>query len=389
MSHSFQAMHRRFWTPGVLVMVALMLSGLAAVVARYAGGLGYVTNLDQAYPWGLWIGIDVVTGVALAAGGFTTAALAHIFGRRFYESITRPALLTAVLGYTFVGVGLFFDIGRSWAFWKPLFFQNRQSALFEVAMCVFCYTVVLYIELLPIVCERFKERLPFLKTLYKQLNRVIWVFIILGVVLSCMHQSSLGTLMLVAPTKIHPLWYTPVLPLLFLLSAIAVGYPMVVVESGIINKSLKQAPETHVLAPLVRIALVVLGLYLGVKIADMIVRGTTVYLFKGTAQSNAFLLEMSLGVILPFVLLCFRSIRQSTRGLFIASLCIVLGVVLNRVNVFLIGYMPQSANQPYWPAAGEFALTIGCVAALMFLYRLAVNYLPILPSTQEENVSIS
>lgn len=386
MSQSFRPMHRHFWTPGVLIMAAFMLAGAVAVVARYSGGLGYVTNLDQTHPWGLWIGIDVVTGVALAAGGFTTAALVHIFGRRFYESITRPALLTAVLGYTFVGVGLFFDIGRSWAFWKPLFFQNHQSALFEVAMCVFCYTVVLYIELLPIVCERFKERFPFLQALHRQLDRVIWVFIILGVVLSCMHQSSLGTLMLVAPTKVHPLWYTPVLPLLFLLSAIAVGYPMVVVESSLINASLKQKPETHILAPLVRIAVVVLGVYLGIKIADMFIRGTQVHLFTGTAQSNAFLLEMLLGVILPFVLLCFRSVRRSPRWLFIASLAVVLGVILNRVNVFLIGYMPQSAAKPYWPAAGEFALTLGCAAALMFVYRLAVNYLPILPSAEEEAV---
>lgn len=116
----------------------------------------------------------------------------------------------------------------------------------------------------------------------------------------------------------------------------------------------------------------------------MLVRGTTVYLFNGTAQSNAFLLEMTLGVILPFVLLCFRAVRHSPRWLFISSMCIVLGVVLNRVNVFLIGYSPQSATQPYWPAAGEFALTAGCVAGLMFLYRLAVNHLPILPASEKE-----
>lgn len=386
MNPTYQPVGKRLWTPGVLVMLAFMLGGVLAVIARYSGGLGYVTNLDQTHPWGLWISIDVVTGVALAAGGFTTAALAHIFGRRFYASITRPALLTAVLGYTFVGLGLLFDIGRSWAFWKPLFFQNHQSALFEVAMCVFCYTVVLYIELIPIVCERFKDSVPFLKTLYKQLDRVIWVFIILGVVLSCMHQSSLGTLMLVAPTKVHPLWYTPVLPLLFLLSAIAVGYPMVIVESSLINASLRQPSENHVLAPLLRIALVVLGLYLGIKLADMFIRGTVVYLLDGSAQSNAFLLEMFLGVILPLALLCFKAVRQSPRWLFISSMFIVLGVVLNRVNVFLIGYSPQSATQPYWPAAGEFALTAGCVAGLMFLYRLAVNHLPILPSAEKEAI---
>jgi Ni/Fe-hydrogenase subunit HybB-like protein len=386
MSHSFHPAGKRFWTPGVLVLVVFMLAGLAAIIARLAGGLGYVTNLDHTHPWGLWISIDVVTGVALAAGGFTTSALSHIFGRRFYETITRPALLTAALGYTFVGLGLLFDIGRTWAFWKPLVYQNHTSALFEVAMCVFTYLIVLYIEFVPIVCERFKDRIPFLGSLYRQLDRILWVFIILGVVLSCMHQSSLGTLMVIAPTKVHPLWYTPILPLLFLLSAITVGYPMVVFESTLCTTSLKLKPETHVLAPLVRITTVVLGLYMVIKLGDMFVRGNTGYLFTGTAQSNAFLLEMGLGVILPFVLLLFGRVRSSPRWLFISSTLVVLGVVLNRINVFLIGYAPQTSQQPYWPAAGEFALTIGLTATLIFLYRLAVTHLPVLPSEKEATV---
>jgi len=383
MSHSFQPVAKKFWTPGVIVLAAFMLAGLAAIIARLAGGLGYVTNLDQAHPWGLWISIDVVTGVALAAGGFTTSALAHIFGRRFYESITRPALLTAALGYTFVALGLLFDIGRSWAFWKPLVYHNYNSALFEVAMCVFSYLIVLYIEFIPVICERFKDRFPALGTLYNQMDRILWVFIILGVVLSCMHQSSLGTLMVIAPTKVHPLWYTPVLPLFFLLSAITVGYPMVVFESSLSTKSLKLKPEMHVLAPLVRITTVVLGLYLVLKLADMFIRGTTGYLFTGSAQSNAFLLEMVLGVIVPFVLLLFDQVRRSPRWLFIASTMIVAGVVINRVNVFLIAYAPQTSQQAYWPAVGEFALTAGLTATLIFLYRLAVTYLPVMPVEKE------
>lgn len=386
MSHSFQPVAKKFWTPGVLVLVVFMLAGLVAIIARLAGGLGYVTNLDQTHPWGLWISIDVVTGVALAAGGFTTSALAHVFGRRFYDSITRPALLTAALGYTFVAVGLFFDIGRSWAFWKPLVYHNASSALFEVAMCVFSYLIVLYIEFIPVICERFKDRFPILGSLYNQMDRILWVFIILGVVLSCMHQSSLGTLMVIAPTKVHPLWYTSFLPLFFLLSAIMVGYPMVVFESGLSRKSLKLKPETHVLAPLVRITTFVLGLYLVLKLTDMFARGTTEYLFAGSAQSNAFLLEMVLGVIVPFVLLLFDRVRRSPRWLFIASTMIVAGVVINRVNVFLVAYAPQTSQQAYWPAVGEFALTAGLTATLIFLYRLAVTYLPVMPMEKEASV---
>ena len=135
----------KFWTPGVMVMVALMVTGFVFVIFRYRGGLAAVTNLDTAYPWGLWIGIDVATGVALAAGGFTTAALGHIFGRYQYEAVTRPALLTAVLGYNVVVLGLFVDVGRSWAMWKPIVHWQPNSVLFEVAMCVMIFISSFYL----------------------------------------------------------------------------------------------------------------------------------------------------------------------------------------------------------------------------------------------------
>jgi Ni/Fe-hydrogenase subunit HybB-like protein len=223
----------------------------AAIVARFIGGIGYVSNLTTARPWGLWIGVDVASGVALAAGGFTTAFLAHILGRHYYEPVVRPALLTAMLGYTFVVLGLLVDIGRSWAIWKPMLYWNPTSVLFEVAMCVMFYLNVLYIEFFPSWwsgsragstcpgrCPRSTAAggrpAPLADASWP---RIMWVFIIAGVVLSCMHQSSLGSLMLIAPTKLHPLWYTPMLPLLFLTSAIAVGYPMVVFEATLATTS--------------------------------------------------------------------------------------------------------------------------------------------------------
>ncbi len=313
MAHAAHPLRRPLWTPGVLVMLVFMFAGALAIIARFTGGIGYVTNLSNARPWGIWVGIDVATGVALAAGGFTTAALAHIFGRHFYEPVTRPALLTAVLGYTFVVIGLLVDIGRSWAIWKPMFNWNFNSVLFEVAMCVMVYLTVLYIEFLPIVAEQFKGRvaLPgilsglnrlvdgFLQMADRILGKVMWVFIILGVVLSCMHQSSLGSLMLVAPTKLHPLWYTPILPLLFLTSAIAVGYPMVVFETTLATASFKLDSEVKILAPLTRITIFLLGFYLVLKIGDMGVRGTWVYLLDGTYQTNSFLVELLFGGSFP------------------------------------------------------------------------------------------
>ncbi len=397
MGHKAGPLQKKFWTPGVFVLLVFMIAGAISIIARFTGGIGYVTNLTNARPWGLWVGVDVATGVALAAGGFTTAALAHIFGRHYYEPITRPALLTAVLGYTFVVLGLLVDIGRSWAIWKPIFNWNTNSVLFEVAMCVMVYLHVLYFEFFPIVAEQFKDRvnLPgilsglngLLNTILKVgdaiIGKIMWVFIILGVVLSCMHQSSLGSLMLVAPTKLHPLWYTPILPLLFLTSAFAVGYPMVVFETTIATSSFKLDSEMSFLTPLTRITIFLLGIYMFLKLGDMVVRGTYVYLLDGTYQTNSFIVEILFGVITPWVMLLFTKVRKSRKAVFTAAAMIVFGVVLNRINVFIVGYKPPLTENGYFPAPGEIFVTMGLIATLMFIYRFLVTYLPVLQESKE------
>lgn len=388
----------KFWTPGVLVLAVFMAAGAAAVLARFIGGIGYVSNLSTARPWGIWIGVDVASGVALAAGGFTTAFLAHILGRHYYEPVARPALLTAMLGYTFVVLGLIVDIGRSWAIWKPMVYWNFHSVLFEVAMCVMFYVNVLYIEFIPIVVERFKGRvnlpgaLSALNGLAETLlgladtilSKWMWLFIIAGVVLSCMHQSSLGSLMLIAPTKLHPLWYTPILPLLFLTSAFAIGYPMVVFETTLATTSLKLDPEMQILSPLMRITVFLLGTYLALKIGDMVIRETYVYLLDGTAQTNSFLAEMIFGVIVPWIMLLSPGVRSSRRWLFTACTLIVGGVLLNRINVFVVGYRPPVSENHYFPSITEMLITVGFIAGLMFLYRFFVTYLPVLNRPGQE-----
>ncbi|MDY0275386.1 MAG: Ni/Fe-hydrogenase cytochrome b subunit [Desulfomicrobium sp.] len=378
---------RPFWSPGVLVMVSLMVAGGLALMTRYIGGLGFTTNLTDATPWGLWIAIDVASGVALAAGGFTTAALAHIFGRRAYEAVTRPALLTAALGYTFVALGVTIDVGRSWAIWKPVFFHNYNSALFEVAMCVMIYLTVLWIEMVPIVAERFGSKIRLLAWLDRTLDKFMWVFIILGVVLSCMHQSSLGTLLVIAPTKLDPLWYTPFMPLLFLLSAMAVGYPMVIVETNIATSSLKLDGEMDVLAPLSRFTILTLGIYLVVRIADLMARGQLGRIFECSSTSISFGVELFIGGILPWFLLLSSKVRRSRRGLFIVALCIVGGVLLNRINVFVVGFSPQTATHPYYPSIGEILVTLGALATIMFLYRLFITFTPVLSARSLKEVS--
>jgi len=218
----------------------------------------------------------------------------------------------------------------------------------------------------------------------KILDKLIWIFIIAGVVLSCMHQSSLGSLMLVAPTKLHPLWYTPILPLLFLVSAITVGYPMVVFETTLITSSLNLESEMEILAPLTRWTMILLGLYASLKIGDMVVRKTYIYLFDFNQQSNAFLMEMFLGIIVPWFMLVSEKVRRSRRLLFIAATMIVGGVLVNRVNVFVVGYKPPVSEADYFPAMGEIIITVGLISALMLLYRLFVTYLPVLSARAQE-----
>lgn len=382
--HEPRPLGTKFWTPGVIVMAVFMVIGFIAMIGRFTGGIGYVTNLSNEHPWGIWVAIDVASGVALAAGGFTTSAIAHIFGKHKYEDVVRPALLTAALGYTFVVLGLIVDIGRSWAIWKPVFNHNYDSVLFEVAMCVAIYLHVLYIELIPIAAERYGEKIPILGWLNRMVSPIMSVFIIAGVVLSCMHQSSLGSLMLVAPTKMHPLWYTPILPLLFLTSAFAVGYPMVVFETGLATRSMKLQGEMEVLSPLSRYTIALIGIYGALKIGDVFYRGAQAYLFDGTAQSNAFLVEVIVGVILPFLMLITPKARNSRGGLFFAMTLIVAGVLLNRINVFLVAFTNPFETSGYLPAIPELAVTVGLVATLMFVYRLAVTYLPIISAPNKE-----
>ncbi len=377
---------RKFFTRGVFFLLALAFCMFAVAAVRFIFGLETVTNLDQQHPWGIWIAIDVGTGVALAAGGFTTAALAHIFHREHYHVITRPALLTAMLGYTFVGIGLMFDLGRWYNIWHPVIPPCWQgdSVLFEVGMCVVVYINVLYIEFLPIVCDRLEGsvRFPTLRRICTYLNsilaKVMFVFIIAGVVLSCLHQSSLGNLMVIAPWKWHDLWDTQISSLLFLLSAFMVGFPMVIFESIFVSWSFKLKPEMEILSPLAKYVVFFTGLYLAFKIGDMLVRESYVLLVEGSVQSVCFIIEMVFGLIVPFVMLLSDRVRATPRLLFTASLLIVLGVAFNRINVFLIAYQPPYTVKSYFPSIGEIAVTVGLIATLMLVYRLIVTYLPVI-----------
>jgi Ni/Fe-hydrogenase subunit HybB-like protein len=381
----------KFLTPGVFILIIIALNGLAFLSIRFVSGIGAVTNLDNVTPWGLWIGVDVAAGVALAAGGFTSAALGHIFHREDYNVIVRPALLTAMLGYTFVAFAVFSDIGRFYYIWHPLIMWNGNSALFEVGICVMIYMTVLYIEFLPIVTERFIGRVDLpeflsflnkpvdnlLRYLDNRLSLTMFIFIIAGVVLSTLHQSSLGTLMVIAGQKMHPLWQTPVLPLLFLLSAISVGFPMVMFESLIASRSFKLKPEMKILSRLGSMVAPIIGVYLAVKLGDLFIRETFKYIFILDTTAWMFIAEMGL-MIIAFILFLSKKITSSPLGLFTASTFVIAGVLLNRFNNFVIAYNPFFNPTKYYPSFGEISVTLGCIALLVLVYRTIVMIFPVI-----------
>ena len=380
----------------MIALTVVMLSGLSVGLYRMIFSLASATNLSDQYPMGLWIGVDVATGVALAAGGFTSSALVYVFQREHFHALIRPALLTATLGYTFVAIGLLFDLGRWYNVWHPMLPSMWQgnSVLFEVGMCVMCYLTVLYIECIPLVCEQFigKVRLPgilgrlnniidqLLRFFDHILSKVMFVFILAGITLSCLHQSSLGTMMVIAPYKMHPLYASLLSPVFFLTSAFAVGLSMVISESLIASRSFDRKPEMHILTPLAKILPYLLGLYISIKLADMFYRGTYAFLLDGTNATVMFWVEFGILTIVPFFMLMSSDIRRSPRGLFLASAMYISGVLLNRCTVFFIAYTPPYAQNQYLPAVSEFALSIGLVCTIVFVYRLAVTFLPVLPA---------
>lgn len=391
---------KKFFTPGVIILLIIVVNGLLFLAGRFFFGIGKVTNLNNQYPWGLWIGVDVAAGVALAAGGFTSAALGHVMHREHFHAILRPALLTAMLGYTFVAVGVFVDIGRWYYIWHPLIMWNGNSALFEVGICVMMYVTVLYIEFIPVVTERFIGRVNlkgflsklnkpvdrFLRFLDKWLGLTMFVFVILGVVLSTLHQSSLGTLMVIAGPKMHPLWQTPVLPLLFLLSAISVGFPMIIFESIIAAKSFGFKPEMDVLSALGKTVAPLLGIYLAFKIGDMVIRGTFVYLLDPSVQSVMFFIEVVVGVVIPLRMFLSDAVLKSPKLLFTASSLVVFGVLLNRINNFVTAYNPPYKFSTYFPSFGEISVTLGFAAMLILIYRIIVLNFPVISLPNKDYV---
>ncbi len=381
MSHAEHAapLKRNFVTPFTLVLTALTIIAFYFLGLRLFYGLGAVTNLNQGYPWGIWVVIDIFIGTALGCGGFSMAILIYVFNGAKYHPLMRPALIGSLFGYTLGGFAAFVDLGRYWNVynialpwqWQP------NSIMFEVVMCLLAYTMVAWIEFSPVILERFQwlGRFRWYKPVLRLLERFMWVFIALGILLPLMHQSSFGTVLLATSTKLSPLWLTVWLPFLFVTSAILLGYAVVMVEATVVSHSFALPSEHKLLTQLSRIVGWATVAWLVIRWADLIDRGAVDYAFAGDAKATMFWIEnlLYVGAAVVFVT---PSLRASARASLVAAAALLLAAVIYRLDALMIGQAHGSWS--YFPTVPEIMVTVGIIAFEVLLYLVFIKMFPVL-----------
>jgi len=373
------SMKRPFFSIGNIITGIIFIIGLWLTYLRFSGGLGAVTNLDHNNPWGIWIGFDLMCGVALAAGGYTTAAAVEIFGMKKYHAALRPAILTGFLGYSMVVLALVYDVGRPWRLPYPFVVsQGVTSVMFEVGACVLLYLTVLFLEFSPIMLEWLGA-----KKLRRVVLRLTLLLTLLGVLLSTLHQSSLGALFLIAPSKLHPLWYSPYLPVFFFVSSIAAGLSMVIFEGTLAHKNFaNMMDESHkksadgIVIGFGKAASMVLAAYFTIKVFGVAL-GNNWHLL-GTNYGFWFLVEILGFVLLPCLLFAIGVREHNLKLIRWTALLTILGIVVNRLNVAWLCFnwrLPWEARYvPHWM---EIGISIFVVTVGLTIYRFIVTRMPV------------
>jgi Ni/Fe-hydrogenase subunit HybB-like protein len=371
-------------TTPVRWILGVFLVGAVFMLWRFIVGLGPTTGLNDGYPWGIWIAFDVVTGTALACGGYAVAILTYVLNKGKYHTLVRSAVLTSALGYSVAAIAIVVDVGRYWYLYKlPVspHLWNSNSALLEVAICVMSYIVVLWIEMAPVFLDKWKSEgstslRRFAERMTPVLDRsLVWI-LALGLILPTMHQSSLGSVMMIAVSKIDPLWHTGWLPMLFLLTCICMGYSVVVVESTLSSLAFRRPLETKMLGSLARAILVFLGAYFVLRFGELAFRGQLGRVLTQGSLTGFFLLE-NLLLLIPGLMILSKGVRNDAGKLFLAAFLMLLGGTLYRFNVYLIAFNP-GPNWVYFPTAPEMLITFGIVAIEILAYIYFVKRFPIL-----------
>jgi len=351
-------------------LILWFVTGFAAAVGvnRFVFGLGVTTNLNDTTPWGLWIGFDVMSGVALAAGGFVMTAIFYIMKREEFHPLVKPAVLTAFLGYLAVILGLLFDLGLPWNIWHMIVFWNPHSPLFEVGWCVMIYTTVLLLEFSPVPLEKYSRYAKIRNFLMK----FRFAFVLLGIMLSTLHQSSLGSLFLVMPFKLHPLWYSNILPVQFFISAAALGLMMVAFESLVTHWLYRRKTESILIARLGKAAVWVLSVYLIIKLGDIAAAGKFHLIFNGSWESYLFISEILISAIIPITIFSLPKLRNRKGYQVTGSFMVVFGMVFNRINVGGVS-MLSTTGDSYFPSWMEITITLGVVSVAVLVFLAVIE----------------
>ncbi|MBI2217292.1 MAG: polysulfide reductase NrfD [Candidatus Rokubacteria bacterium] len=365
-------------TPWNAVAALILAAGLPVIAYRFAFGLGAATNLSQTNPWGIWIGIDVLSGVALAAGGYTLASTVYLFGLKQYYPVLRAAVLTGFLGYFFVVVGLLVDLGRPWRIPYPVIYSyGVTSVMFLVAWHVFLYLTVQFLEFCPAIFEWLGWR-----TVRAWAARLTIGATVFGVILSTLHQSALGALFLMAPGKVHPLWYSPFIPVYFFVSSVVAGLAMVIVESALSHRIFRDQLEPGRHADLDRITLglgkaaaVVLFTYFFLKLIGL--ADGDHWALLTTPLGGWFLVELVGFVLVPCFLFAHGARERRVRAVRVAAALAVAGIVVNRVNVSLVA-LNWNVAERYLPSWMEVMTTVTIVTLGILTFRWIVNRMPVL-----------
>jgi Ni/Fe-hydrogenase subunit HybB-like protein len=368
-----KALGGKIVTPGFLFFMTIALISLYFMVERFVMGMGAVSNLNGGFAWGIWVVYDVIIGTAFACGGFALAFAVYVFNKGQYHPLVRPALLASLLGYALGGFGAIFDMGRWWQFYNILlpWNWNFNSVILEVGLCVFAYVIILVIEFSPAFLEKIGANKA-----KKALNKVLFLFIALGVLLPMMHQSSLGSLLIAMGHKVHPLWQSMQMqPLFAVLSALTMGFSIVIFEASFSTIGYKRKSETSLLSGLAKVIKGLLIAFLVFRFAEIIIRGKLGLIFAGDIGSLMFVLETALFII-PIILLSQPKEKQTSKLLLVAAVSMLFAGSLYRFDAFLITLNP-GPGYTYFPSTAEIMVTLGIVSIEIMAYMVFVKILPV------------
>lgn len=351
-------------TPMRWVLIITALMGILLSIFRLATGLGFSTNLNDDWPWGLWIILDL-TAVALAGAGYSMAVLAHTLHIKDFAVLARRGMLISLLGYIFVLATLMLEIGRWDNAYRPLISWGYYSPLFEVFIAISFYMVIQAFEFGEVVTERV------LKPLHKPIKFVLPVVFFLGALIPFGHQASLGAVYLIFPDKLDPLWYTSNLPWFFLITSFFAGPAMVLIDTLWSSRAYNYQLDIKALVRLARVGGYLMAGYLIWKIYDLFVLGAAQNMFAGDFKGNLFLVELGLGVLLP-IIICFSQWIQTKMGMLSFALLCVFGVAMNRFNVVFTG-MFDTLGPTYVPNFVEWIISIGLIALVLIMYLFIVE----------------